>query len=109
MPLICFFQSEIILCAPIADDNDLSLVVGTYNYIESQNIPIAGVILSGTTQSADIRIEKYHKPLLDKLGITVIGGLKNSRQLEKPTVAEILEAVNGTLIAGDFIKVKNKK
>lgn len=101
------FNSEVIICAPIADDDDLNRVVGTYNYIKSQNIPIAGVILSGTTHNADTRIEKYHKPLLEHLQIKVIGGLKNSRQLEKPTIAEIMEAVNGNLISGEYIKIKN--
>ena len=32
---------------------------------------------------------------------------RSSKQLEKPTVAEIMDAVQGKMIAGNFIKVKN--
>ncbi len=101
------FDANVILCAPIKDDDDLNTVIAAYNYLKLKDVKVIGVILNGLSDTAYVRIEKYHKPLLGKLGISVIGGLKKSRQLEKPTVAEILEAVQGELISGNYVKVKN--
>ena len=101
------FDANVILCAPIKDDDDINIVIAAFNYLKLKDVKVIGVILNGLSETAYVRIEKYYKPLLDKLGITVIGGLKKSRQLEKPTVAEILEAVEGELICGNYVKVKN--
>ena len=101
------FDAEVIICAPIKDDDDLNDVYATYQYLKLNNVKVAGVILNSMTEMAFARIEKYHKPLLENLGITVIGGLKNSKQLEKPTIAEIMEATHAKLISGIFIRVKN--
>ena len=101
------FDARVIICSPVKDDNDLNNVVSAYNYLKLNNVNVVGVILNGLSETAYVRIEKYYKPLLHDLGIQVIGGLKKSRQLEKPTVAEIIEAVEGELICGNYIKVKN--
>jgi uncharacterized protein len=101
------FGASIIICAPIGDDDDLNDIVGLYDFYKGLGLEVAGVILNGTNEMAFARIDKYHKPLLEKRGITVIGGLKESRQLAKPTVAEVLDAVSAKLLAGNFVKVKN--
>ncbi len=101
------FNANVIICSPIKDDNDLNTVVSAFNYLKLNDVNVIGVILNGLSETAYVRIEKYYKPLLKDLGIEVIGGLKKSRQLEKPTVAEIIEAVEGDLICGNYIKVKN--
>ena len=101
------FDANVVICAPIKDDDDLNDAVAMYDYYTMQGIHVAGVILNGLTENAFARIEKYHKPLLEKRGITVIGGLRESRQLMKPTIAEVMDAVGGRLIAGNYVKVKN--
>jgi BioD-like phosphotransacetylase family protein len=101
------FDANVIICAPIKDDDDLNDVISQYDFFKLQGINVSGVILNGINQNAFDRIEKYHKPVLTKMGINVIGGLKESRQLMKPTIAEVLDAVNGKLISGNFVKVKN--
>jgi hypothetical protein len=101
------FGAEVIICSPVRDDDDINDVISMYDFYKFQNIPVVGAILNGISEMANVRIEKYYKPLLEKRGITFIGGLKKSKQLEKPTVAEIMDAVQGKMIAGNFIKVKN--
>ncbi|MHA2001099.1 MAG: AAA family ATPase, partial [Promethearchaeota archaeon] len=102
------FGAQVILVAPIRDDNDFNEVIAANEYAKLRGLKVAGVILNGLNKPAEIRIEKYYNSILQKLGITIIGGLKNAHQLEKPTIAEIMTAVNARLISGDFIKVKNK-
>ena len=101
------FNASMIICAPITDDDDLNSVIATYEYIKSQNLEIAGVILNARTKTAEARIKRYHIPLLEKRGIVVIGALTNSRELEKPTISEIMDATGAKLYSGEFIKVKN--
>ncbi len=100
------FDSEVIICCPVSDDDDINDLVSVYDWYKCQGINVKGVILNGVSDNAFTRIEQYHKPLLEKLGIPFIGGLKKSKQLEKPTISEIMEAVNGRLIVGNYIKVK---
>jgi BioD-like phosphotransacetylase family protein len=101
------FNANIIICAPIKYDDDLNDVIALYDYYKMQNLNVAGVILNGLNENAFARIEKYHKKILEQRGITFIGGLKESRQLMKPTVAEVMDAVGGRLIAGNYVKIKN--
>ncbi len=100
-------NAHIVICAKIEDDNDFNLVISTFNHIKIKNLPVLGVILSPTTKIADDRIEKYYISLLNSKGIPYLGGLKKSKQLEKPTIEEILDAVNGKLITSDYICVKD--
>ncbi len=100
-------EAEIVICAPISDDDDINSVIVSYEYIRSQNLPVLGVILNARSKTAEVRIQKYHAPLLEKRGIKVLGSLKNIRELEKPTVAEIMDATGAQLYSGEFIKVKN--
>ena len=101
------FNAEVIIVAPITDDTDMDELLSAHEYANLRGVKIAGVILNGLSKPAEKRIEQYFIPILEKRGITVIGGLKNATQLEKPTIAEIMEAIGGKLISGDFIKVKN--
>ncbi len=101
------FDAQVIICAPIEDDSDLNQLVAAFEYCKLKSVKVAGVVLSGSNPMSDVRIEKYHIPILEHLKIPILGGLKNAKQLENPTVAEIMDAVDGKLIAGDYIKVKN--
>ena len=101
------FNADVLICCPVADDDDINDVVSVNDWLKGQEIPVKGVILNSVSDIADTRIEQYHKPLLEKLGITVVGGLKKSKQLEMPVTSEIIEAVNGKLIVGNYIKIKN--
>ncbi|MHA1673121.1 MAG: AAA family ATPase [Promethearchaeota archaeon] len=100
-------EAEIVICAPISDDDDINSVIVSYEYIRSQNLSVLGVILNARSKTAEVRIQKYHTPLLEERGIKVLGSLKNIRELEKPTVAEIMDATGAQLYSGEFIKVKN--
>lgn len=100
-------NAKVIICTPIDDDSDLNQLLAAYEYCKMKEVQVAGVILSGTNPTSDVRIEKYHIPILKDLNVPFIGGLKNAKQLEKPTIAEVMDAVDGKLIAGDYIKVKN--
>ena len=102
-------ETKIVICAPILDDNDLNLLITAYNYCKIQKVEVLGVILSAVKEPAEQRIKKLYEPLLNSLGIKVLGGLKNSKTLEKPILAEVLDAVDGKLLVGDYIKVKNQK
>lgn len=101
------FEAQVIIVAPIDNDTDMDELLTAHEYVKLRGVNIAGVILNGLSKPAEQRIEQYFIPLLEKRGITVIGGLKNARQLEKPTIAEVMDAIGGKLISGDFIKVKN--
>ena len=100
-------NAEIVICAPISDDDDINSIIVCYNFIRSHNLPVLGVILNARSQTAEVRIQRYYKQILEQRGITVIGSLKNIRELEKPTVAEIMDATGAQLYSGEFIKVKN--
>lgn len=102
-------DARVVICAPVEDDNDLNLILGAYNYCKLKNIPVIGVILSSNKESAENRIEKFYKPLLKTNGIAVLGGLKNSKALEMPTIAEIMDRIDGKMITGDYVKIKNNK
>ena len=99
--------ASVVICGPIGDDDDLNDRVGVYNDRKLNEVPVKGVIINGVNELAHARIDKYFKPLLENLNIPVIGGLKKSKQLEKPTIAEVMEAVNGKMISGNFIQKKN--
>lgn len=101
------FDADIIICSPVSNDDDINDVIVTYDFYKMLGLKVAGCILNGLNETAYARIAKYHIPLLEKRGITVIGGLHESRQLQKPSVAEVMEAVQGKLICGNYIKVKN--
>ncbi|MHA1519614.1 MAG: AAA family ATPase [Promethearchaeota archaeon] len=101
------FKAEIVICAPISDDDDINSVIVCYEYIRSQNLPVMGAILNARSKTAEVRIDKYYTQILEQKGIKVIGSLKNIRELEKPTVAEIMDATGAQLHSGEFIKVKN--
>ncbi len=100
--------SKLVICAPISDDNDLNSVIMANRMAQIHQVPVLGAILSGITPYADTRIETIYKPLLTQHGIKFLGGLKNAKQLERPTIAEIMEAVTGKLLVGDYIKIKNQ-
>jgi len=102
------FKAQVIIVAPIADDTDFDELLTAHEYAKLRGINIAGVILNGLSKPAEKRIEQYFIPILEKREIPVLGGLKNARQLEKPTIAEVMDAIGGKLISGDFIKVKNR-
>lgn len=101
------FNADIVICAPISDDDDLNPIIACFDYISSKNLNILGVVLNARTKTAEARIQKYHSKLLKERGINVIGSLKNVKELEKPTVAEIMDATGAKLYSGEFIKVKN--
>ena len=100
--------SKLVICAPISDDNDFDSVIMAYRMAKIHQVPVLGTILSGITPYADTRIETIYKPLLIRHGIKYLGGLKNAKQLERPTIAEIIEVIAGKLLVGDYIKVKNQ-
>ncbi len=102
-------NAKIVICAPILDDNDFNLLIAAYNYCKLKGVDVLGVIISAVKEPAEQRIAKIFKPLLKSMGIKVLGGLKNSKTLEKPILAEVLVAVDGKLLVGDYIKIKNNK
>ncbi|WP_457557270.1 DRTGG domain-containing protein [Candidatus Harpocratesius sp.] len=102
------FNADMVICAPISDDNDLNSVIFCYKYITSRNLKVLGVVLNARTKTAEVRIQKYHKKILAEQGIRVIGSLQNVKDLEKPTIAEIMDATGAKLYSGDFLKVKNQ-
>ncbi len=101
------FNADIVFIAPIHDDNNISELISAYNCAVKAGVNVVGVIMNAMSQTAEVRIEKYYLPLLEKLKIPSLGYLKNSRELEKPTIAEIMDATGASLISGEFIKVKN--
>lgn len=101
------FEADMVICAPIADDDDLNAVFTCHQYLKSQNLRVLGVVLNARNKMAEIRIKKYHTELLESQGIKVIGSLQNIKDLEKPTIAEIMDATGAKLYSGEFIKVKN--
>jgi uncharacterized protein len=101
------FGAEIVICSPINDDDDINDVIVANDFYKGLGLKVAGAILNGQNETSYVRIEKYHKALLEKRGISVIGGLHESRTLQKPTIAEVIDAVQGRMISGNFIKVKH--
>ncbi|MHA1775740.1 MAG: DRTGG domain-containing protein [Promethearchaeota archaeon] len=101
------FNADIVICAPIEDDDDLNAVFTCHQYLTSQKLNVLGVVLNARSKMAEIRIKKYHTDLLESRDIHVIGSLQNVRDLEKPTVAEVMDATGAKLYSGDFLKVKN--
>ncbi|MHA1611149.1 MAG: DRTGG domain-containing protein [Promethearchaeota archaeon] len=102
-------EAKIVICSPIQDDNDLNLVVAAYNYCKIKEVEVLGVIISAVKELAEQRIKKLYEPLLKSMGIRILGGLKNAKTLEKPTISEVMDAIDGKLLVGNFIKIKNNK
>ncbi|WP_457557269.1 DRTGG domain-containing protein [Candidatus Harpocratesius sp.] len=103
------FDAKVIICAPIANDTDIDDLLSAIDSFKQFNCQVGGVILSPLNPTAEQRIRNLYIPLLKNRDITVIGGLKNAKTLEKPTIAEILDAIDGKLLTGDFIRIKNNK
>jgi len=103
------FNAKVIICAPIAGDSDFDDVLAAVKFFRMQQCEIGGVILSPVNSTLENRIQKYYLPMMRNSNIALIGGLKSVKTLEFPTIAEILEAIDGKLLTGEFVKIKNRK
>lgn len=103
------FKAKVIISAPIAGDNDLDDILAAIEYFKLQQCDVGGVVLSPINASAEQRIQQYYLPMLKHQNIPVIGGLKNAKTLEYPSIAEIIEAIDGKLLTGEYVKIKNQK
>lgn len=102
------FNANMIIITPIQDDNNFNQLVSTYQHSKLAGINVLGVIMNAMSPTAEVRITRYYNPILEALNIPNIGFLKNSRELEKPTIAEIMDATGSKLISGEFIRVKDR-
>lgn len=69
-------------------------------FLEQWGVPLIGVILNRVHPADEELIEKYTRPVLDDLGIELLGVVPNQPELGRPTMLEIRGELEAEVFSG---------
>jgi len=108
MVLAKLLDSEVIIISKCENDNDFDKTLVSIDYVKNFGLKIIGVIFSNVTELQNNKILEIYKPILKQKDIELLGIIPRSKLLTSPTIAEIIDSINGKLITEDFDIVKDR-
>lgn len=94
------FGAKILLVSHLENDLIVDEVFQVQDYCAKWHVSLFGVILNRIPQEKTARVEKTVKPLLEAMGIRVLGLIPENNMLSSLTANEVHEAIGGEILAG---------
>jgi BioD-like phosphotransacetylase family protein len=69
-------------------------------FLEQWGVPLAGVIINRVKESDQDLIDSYTRPVLDDLGIELLGTIPEIPDLARPTMLEVREELDAEVFCG---------
>lgn len=69
-------------------------------FLEQWGVPLVGVIINRVRESDRDLIEQYTRPVLNDLGIELLGAIPDAPELRRPTMLEVREDLDADVFSG---------
>lgn len=96
--LIKQFQSQVLMVSKAQNDAMIDRIICQKMCLEAKRMPFIGTILNFIQKTSIERIKGFGVPILEKHGVPVLGIIPDDVSLRAPTVGEICDQIECTIL-----------